>query len=245
MCDKPIANDFWVRKARQWIYHLTCFYCEYCERQLNTHEQFALDETILRKSENGLIPRLLCKQHYLELVLGEQCSPKPKAKRIRTTFGEEQLNILQENFKVDSNPDGNDLERIARLTGLTKRVTQVWFQNSRARQKKYTTCIPGSEGNNLINKTNSNNSSNNSSNCSANGFGNNNGIIGGGNNFSRSITTTPISSSPNGANSPFEAVIFEEEEENDNNNNNNNRRINEDEEEIEEEEDQKCNEINF
>jgi hypothetical protein len=47
------------------------------------------------------------------------------------------LQILQANFDVDSNPDGQDLERIAQITGLSKRVTQVWFQNSRARQKKY------------------------------------------------------------------------------------------------------------
>ncbi|KJH40270.1 homeobox domain protein [Dictyocaulus viviparus] len=32
-------------------------------------------------------------------------------------------------FQVDSNPDGADLERIANITGLSKRVTQVWFQN--------------------------------------------------------------------------------------------------------------------
>lgn len=38
---------------------------------------------------------------------------------------------------MDSNPDGQDLERIAQITGLSKRVTQVWFQNSRARQKKH------------------------------------------------------------------------------------------------------------
>lgn len=56
---------------------------------------------------------------------------KSKAKRVRTTFTEEQLQVLQANFQIDSNPDGQDLERIASVTGLSKRVTQVWFQNSR------------------------------------------------------------------------------------------------------------------
>lgn len=65
-----------------------------------------------------------------------ECSQKSKAKRVRTTFTEDQLQVLQANFQLDSNPDGQDLERIAQITGLSKRVTQVWFQNSRARQKK-------------------------------------------------------------------------------------------------------------
>ena len=42
---------------------------------------------------------------------------------------------------MDANPDGHDLERIANQTGLSKRVTQVWFQNSRARQKKQNTVL--------------------------------------------------------------------------------------------------------
>lgn len=77
------------------------------------------------------------------LILHDNCylfpedgNMKSKTKRVRTTFTEEQVQVLQANFQLDSNPDGQDLERIAQITGLSKRVTQVWFQNSRARQKK-------------------------------------------------------------------------------------------------------------
>lgn len=59
------------------------------------------------------------------VVSGQQ---KAKTKRVRTTFAEEQLAVLQTHFQIDSNPDGADLERIATMTGLSKRVTQVWFQ---------------------------------------------------------------------------------------------------------------------
>ena len=38
---------------------------------------------------------------------------RSKSKRVRTTFTEEQLHVLQANFLLDSNPDGQDLERIA------------------------------------------------------------------------------------------------------------------------------------
>lgn len=72
----------------------------------------------------------------ISIFLDSECSQKSKAKRVRTTFTEDQLQVLQANFQLDSNPDGQDLERIAQITGLSKRVTQVWFQNSRARQKK-------------------------------------------------------------------------------------------------------------
>ncbi|CAD5234055.1 unnamed protein product [Bursaphelenchus xylophilus] len=124
-CDRQIQPTDWVRRARNYVFHLACFSCTHCKRQLSTGEQFSLQEN-----------RLLCKQHYLELVQGEDSQSKQKTKRVRTTFAEEQLAILNAHFQMDCNPDGGDLERIAALTGLSKRVTQVWFQNSRARQKK-------------------------------------------------------------------------------------------------------------
>ncbi|CAF5228198.1 unnamed protein product, partial [Rotaria magnacalcarata] len=38
-----------------------------------------------------------------------------ETKRIRTAFSLEQLEILQDNFKSDQNPDGQDLGWIAQL----------------------------------------------------------------------------------------------------------------------------------
>ncbi|VDM53498.1 unnamed protein product [Angiostrongylus costaricensis] len=116
-CARLIHATDWVRRARQ----------------LSTGEEFALQDN-----------RLLCKQHFVELVDGDSGSnqQKQKIKRVRTTFAEEQLSVLQAHFQVDSNPDGADLERIASITGLSKRVTQ----NSRARQKKYQGSRKGGDG---------------------------------------------------------------------------------------------------
>uniref|UniRef100_A0A182PRY3 Homeobox domain-containing protein n=1 Tax=Anopheles epiroticus TaxID=199890 RepID=A0A182PRY3_9DIPT len=135
-CSRTISATDWVRRARDLIFHLACFACDSCGRQLSTGEQFALVDD-----------KVLCKTHYSEMFdcgtsSDDGCEAdgyqkNSKTKRVRTTFTEEQLQILQANFNIDSNPDGQDLERIASVTGLSKRVTQVWFQNSRARQKKH------------------------------------------------------------------------------------------------------------
>ncbi|XP_053689983.1 LIM/homeobox protein Awh-like [Sabethes cyaneus] len=142
-CNQIIAATDWVRRARKLVFHLACFTCDSCKRQLSTGEQFGLvDEQVL------------CITHYLE-IRGLECGTSSddgfeaddsqkcnKTKRVRTTFTEEQLQILQANFIIDSNPDGQDLERIASVAGLSKRVTQVWFQNTRARQKKFVHALP-------------------------------------------------------------------------------------------------------
>uniref|UniRef100_T1KKP6 Arrowhead n=2 Tax=Tetranychus urticae TaxID=32264 RepID=T1KKP6_TETUR len=143
-CFRIISPNDWVRRAGSHVYHLACFACDLCQRQMSTGEQFTIDNA----TEDM---KLLCKLHFGITTTSEgdshdsssndslsSSTPKPsKTKRVRTTFTEEQLQILQANFQIDSNPDGQDLERIATLTGLSKRVTQVWFQNSRARQKKH------------------------------------------------------------------------------------------------------------
>ncbi len=75
-----------------------------------------------------------CLHFWLELlfwfVLSEngdaESHSKKKTKRMRTTFTEEQIQILQANFQIDSNPDGQDLERIAQVIQKQSHLKKAW-----------------------------------------------------------------------------------------------------------------------
>ena len=64
-------------------------------------------------------------------------------KRLRTSILPEQLDFLFKKYQLDSNPSRKMLEQIANEVGLRKRVVQVWFQNTRARERKGTLKAPG------------------------------------------------------------------------------------------------------
>ena len=57
-------------------------------------------------------------------------------KRMRTTILPEQLDYLYQQYQTDCNPSRKQIEQIAGSVGLKKRVVQVWYQNTRARERK-------------------------------------------------------------------------------------------------------------
>jgi hypothetical protein len=73
---------------------------------------------------------------YDDADLDNEESLHQKEKRLRTTIMPEQLDFLYQKYALDSNPSRKMLEQIAGEVGLRKRVVQVWFQNTRARERK-------------------------------------------------------------------------------------------------------------
>ncbi|XP_076854613.1 LIM/homeobox protein Lhx8 [Brachyhypopomus gauderio] len=141
-CGHHISTCDWVRRAKGYTYHLACFVCFSCKRQLSTGEEFGLvDSRVLCRMHYGVVLETVSAHHgesqrtNLERALLSDCLSKP-FKRARTAFTPDQLQLMQMQFSQDNNPDAQALQRLAERTGLSRRVIQVWFQNCRARHKK-------------------------------------------------------------------------------------------------------------
>ena len=72
-----------------------------------------------------------------ELYKDSDCSMDEKNMRIRTQFTEEQQIYLKSQYMVNPRPRKFELIRMGNKIGFPKRVVQVWFQNMRARERKY------------------------------------------------------------------------------------------------------------
>ncbi|XP_076841559.1 LIM/homeobox protein Lhx4 [Brachyhypopomus gauderio] len=123
-CQQGIPPSQVVRKAQDFVYHLHCFSCVMCSRQLDTGDEFYL-------MEDG---RLVCKTDYETAKQNDDS--ETGAKRPRTTITAKQLETLKSAYKNSPKPARHVREQLSSETGLDMRVVQVWFQNRRAKEKR-------------------------------------------------------------------------------------------------------------
>ncbi|XP_049908672.1 LIM homeobox transcription factor 1-beta-like [Epinephelus moara] len=158
MCLEKIAPTEFVMRALQSVYHLSCFCCCICKRQLCKGDKFVLKEgQLLCKSDYERERDLLStvspdnsesdKSEDEDLdVKSEKCPAAGKGsndskdphrpKRPRTILTTQQRRAFKASFEVSSKPCRKVRETLATETGLSVRVVQVWFQNQRAKIKK-------------------------------------------------------------------------------------------------------------
>ncbi|KAJ0057540.1 hypothetical protein NL108_009299, partial [Boleophthalmus pectinirostris] len=166
-CLEQISPSELVMRALDRVYHLSCFCCGVCERQLCKGDQFVLKEA-----------QLLCKSDYERLctvtpvssdsgkiqlyriyedegvdvnsdakgsgTLGKCTDDKDprRPKRPRTILTTQQRRAFKASFEVSSKPCRKVRETLAAETGLSVRVVQVWFQNQRAKVSTFIYTCP-------------------------------------------------------------------------------------------------------
>ncbi|KAI1236486.1 LIM/homeobox protein Lhx4, partial [Lamprotornis superbus] len=111
-CQQGIPPTQVVRKAQDFVYHLHCFACIICSRQLATGDEFYL-------MEDG---RLVCKEDYETAKQNDDS--EAGAKRPRTTITAKQLETLKNAYKNSPKPARHVREQLSSETGLDMRVVQ-------------------------------------------------------------------------------------------------------------------------
>ncbi|XP_076875919.1 insulin gene enhancer protein isl-1-like [Brachyhypopomus gauderio] len=158
-CHKTITRQDHVMRAHVNIYHVHCFRCEGCDRQLLPGDEFTFREGYLFCTSNHQLSNVLMAssahaphRNHPERSAKEvdtsnpnrECEPwwsgaqnKPeKTTRVRTILSESQLQLLWTCYSTNPKPDAVIKERLVEMTGLSPRVIRVWFQNKRCKDKK-------------------------------------------------------------------------------------------------------------
>ncbi|KAL3121994.1 hypothetical protein niasHT_008588 [Heterodera trifolii] len=126
-CAAPIVEQTIVQRVGpQHIYHLECFQCLVCKRELSRGDQFYM---------NPIDGKLVCRHDY-EAGGKDGSDMDCGNKRPRTTISAKSLETLKLAYQDSKKPARHVREQLASQTGLDMRVVQVWFQNRRAKDKR-------------------------------------------------------------------------------------------------------------
>uniref|UniRef100_A0A8I3W0I8 Insulin gene enhancer protein ISL-2 n=1 Tax=Callithrix jacchus TaxID=9483 RepID=A0A8I3W0I8_CALJA len=157
-CQVGFSSSDLVMRARDSVYHIECFRCSVCSRQLLPGDEFSLREhELLCRADHGLLLERAAADsprspgplpgarglHLSDPGSGRQPTLRPhvhkqteKTTRVRTVLNEKQLHTLRTCYAANPRPDALMKEQLVEMTGLSPRVIRVWFQNKRCKDKK-------------------------------------------------------------------------------------------------------------
>uniref|UniRef100_A0A0N5AHD3 Homeobox domain-containing protein n=1 Tax=Syphacia muris TaxID=451379 RepID=A0A0N5AHD3_9BILA len=135
-CNRILRPTDYVFRCFQDTYHAECFSCIYCSQPLKKGDQYLVvdGQIICRIDYENYVCNRNLSQGYFDIDLDERNQKIPK--RPRTILNTLQRKAFKAAFDKSSKPCRKVREQLAKETGLSIRVVQVWFQNQRAKMKK-------------------------------------------------------------------------------------------------------------
>lgn len=139
-CNDRLQPNDMVMRAQNFVFHLPCFVCCICCQPLQKGEQFVMRSGQLF-CRHDFEKDMYLSQHHCpddELLLDEirPRDGRRGPKRPRTILSSAQRRQFKASFELSPKPCRKVREALAKDTGLSVRVVQVWFQNQRAKMKK-------------------------------------------------------------------------------------------------------------
>ncbi|CAJ0947175.1 unnamed protein product, partial [Mesorhabditis belari] len=137
-CSLSLHPSDMVFRCVHATYHAQCFSCFQCGKPLQKGDEYSILDT-----------EVVCLNDYQTFLYHTQLPPgismdffdhndssRKTPKRPRTILNAQQRKQFKAAFEKSSKPCRKVREQLAKETGLSVRVVQVWFQNQRAKIKK-------------------------------------------------------------------------------------------------------------
>ncbi|EDW79198.2 uncharacterized protein Dwil_GK12807 [Drosophila willistoni] len=137
-CGHKIAHDELVMRCHENVFHLKCFACVVCGSLLKKGEQYVVKQGQLfcRFDYEKEVEMLQGYDFYSDDIFPPKMDGRRGPKRPRTILNTQQRRAFKASFEVSPKPCRKVRENLAKETGLSLRIVQVWFQNQRAKVKK-------------------------------------------------------------------------------------------------------------
>ncbi|XP_070509544.1 LIM homeobox transcription factor 1-beta isoform X1 [Chironomus tepperi] len=139
-CEKITPDEMVMKIQNSYIYHVNCFTCCSCNQPLQKGEQFAFrgGQLLCRADfeKESFLPQPYDDDYVIEEHHVRSRDGRRGPKRPRTILTSSQRRQFKASFDVSPKPCRKVREALAKDTGLSVRVVQVWFQNQRAKCKK-------------------------------------------------------------------------------------------------------------
>ncbi|XP_075990827.1 LIM homeobox transcription factor 1 alpha [Anticarsia gemmatalis] len=138
-CGDRLLPQEMVMRAQQYVFHIQCFVCVMCCQPLQKGEQYVIRAGQIFCRQDFEKEMYLMQHAEDDMILDDAERPRDGRrgpKRPRTILTSAQRRQFKASFEVSPKPCRKVREALAKDTGLSVRVVQVWFQNQRAKMKK-------------------------------------------------------------------------------------------------------------